>query len=481
MNLDRDNDINPGGSGSISKRRRSIPAYLEILAFYGILITVALASIPYGSVSPSQKLPIVTLICIFAGFRVIENAFSGSFRVSGPGLLLPLFGVICLALAQTVHWPETASPLSFDPYETKAFLLVFGGLIVAGEVLFRYAGDPARRRHLIGLVILVGVASALFGLLRPVYFDGIFVSLAAYTEASQGYAQFINRNHFALLMEMTLGLLLGFLIKGALSEKLKLLGWILSGIVIVALITANSRGGLMSLAALCVFAALVHLITRDWRSGSQREHSAPARRGLGVTVRRTLAGFGICVVVLASVVFTIVFVGGDKVVTRVEKIRDEVEPAEGRVNRAAIWTSTIELIKKNPISGVGFGGYATAITGFDPSAGQFSLQQAHNEYLEILANGGIVGFALFAAFGVIVAMRISRNLRSGDRLTRSGSFGAAIGIFGVLIHSFVDFGLHTMVNALIFVVLIVLATVDDPSRRLSRPPGFGESSGSRLN
>ncbi len=474
MSLNKEPDTNGVLFASISERRQSISTCFEILAFYGILLTILAASVPYGTITDWLRLLVVVLICIFAGFRVIENAVRGPFRVSEPGLLSPLFGVLCLAFAQIITWRATSSPLTFDPYETKAFILVFAGLLVAGEVLFRYAGDPSRLRHLVGLVLVVGSVSALFGLLRPVFFDSIFVSLAEYTQATQGYAQFINRNHFAVLMEMTLGLLLGFLIKGGLSERLKLLVWILAGIIIVALITANSRGGLISLVALSVFAAFVHLMTRVWSKDSVGGDQAAVRRNMFVFARRAIAGIGICGFVLATVVIMIVFVGGDGVVTRIEKLKDEVEAADGgRVNRVVIWTSTFELIKRNPVFGIGFGGYPVAITGFDPSAGKAPLQQAHNEYLEIAANGGIVGLALFAAFGVMVVLRILRNLRSCDRFTRSSSFGAAVGIFGVLIHSFVDFGLHTMINGLIFVALIVISTVDTstrgPRRRLVMP------------
>ena len=51
-----------------------------------------------------------------------------------------------------------------------------------------------------------------------------------------------------------------------------------------------------------------------------------------------------------------------------------------------------------------------------------------------------------------------RNMSSSDPFRRACCFGAMIGTFGVLVHSFVDFGLHILVNAMIFVVLIVIGS-----------------------
>jgi hypothetical protein len=50
------------------------------------------------------------------------------------------------------------------------------------------------------------------------------------------------------------------------------------------------------------------------------------------------------------------------------------------------------------------------------------------------------------------------DLQSTNRFRRAACFGATIGIIGVAVHSPVDFGLHMMINALIFTTLIVIAT-----------------------
>ena len=435
--------------------------FFGAIAFYGLLLTILLFSIPYGTVEVWHKSLLVLMISILGGFRVIDGIRGGTFRIVAPMLVLPLVGILGLAVIQTIPWPGFASAISVDPYETKSFILILGGLIVAGEILVLYTNSINRLKVLIGLVIAVGVGSAVFGSARELFLDRQSDLLSSYLQADQGFAQFINRNHFAVLMEMSFGLLLGILIKGELSEKLRFVGWVLSGIMIYSIIAANSRGGLMSLAGLSGFAVFVHVITRHDPSTKKYERFGRIPAVGNMTVRKTLAAVGLCGLVLGLIVVTIAFVGGDTVVTRIEKLGGEVETINStRVNRNLIWNSTLDLIKDKPILGSGFGGFGAAIPTFDGSSGKFSLKQAHNDYLEILANGGLIAFALFACFGALVVGRISKNLRSRYSFRRSCCFGAAIGMFGVLIHSFVDFGLHIMINAMIFTVLVVIATVN---------------------
>ncbi|HEX6126990.1 MAG TPA: hypothetical protein VFZ23_16575, partial [Pyrinomonadaceae bacterium] len=110
--------------------------------------------------------------------------------------------------------------------------------------------------------------------------------------------------------------------------------------------------------------------------------------------------------------------------------------------------------------GSGFGAYQDAITRFDTSPGRYTLEQAHNEYLEVLANGGLAAAIMFGAFGALAGHRMIRNMRSEDTFRRACCFGAIVGIFGVLIHSSVDFGLHVLTNALVIVVLLVIGTAN---------------------
>lgn len=104
------------------------------------------------------------------------------------------------------------------------------------------------------------------------------------------------------------------------------------------------------------------------------------------------------------------------------------------------------------------GGYGAAITQYFDASGEWTLKQAHNDYLELFASGGLFGFTLGAWFIASFVRMAQERLRLADSFRLSASCGALAGLFGAAIHSFVDFGLHITANALIFTALVAIAT-----------------------
>jgi O-antigen ligase len=122
----------------------------------------------------------------------------------------------------------------------------------------------------------------------------------------------------------------------------------------------------------------------------------------------------------------------------------------------------LELIKAHPIMGIGFGGYATAIPRHHEDTGELIPYEAHNDYLELQASGGVVGTGLFAWFIVQLFKRSSICLRSKQRFRKVVAFGSLVGLCGVALHSLVDSGLHTPLNFIVCTILVVLTTVKIP-------------------
>src|SRR5215471_18036692 len=101
------------------------------------------------------------------------------------------------------------------------------------------------------------------------------------------------------------------------------------------------------------------------------------------------------------------------------------------MDRPEIWQATLRLIRENSVLGVGFGAYSVAITKYiNSSAGDFAPQQAHNDYLEVLASGGIVAGSLFAWFLISCIRQVRARLQSHDR-NLAVRCGACAGLFAV--------------------------------------------------
>ena len=123
-----------------------------------------------------------------------------------------------------------------------------------------------------------------------------------------------------------------------------------------------------------------------------------------------------------------------------------------------MWSTTLEVFKDRPLAGIGFGAYWIGVTKYHEASGELTPQEAHNDYLDLLAAGGLFGSALAIWFVVVFLSKARKQLRSPDSYRRAACLGALAGVFGVAVHSFVDFGLHVTVNAAVFILLIVIAT-----------------------
>ena len=432
--------------------------FLEIAAFYGVLLTTLIVAVPNGTVNDRGRSTFVFAICIFAFIRFVEKISKGGFKLADPLLLTPAIGIVILATLQLFPEYLGSGFATEDSYETKRFIATFTALILAGEILLRYTTTRRRLLALIYVVLIVGVGSGLFGLLRQILPGGENFLTEYFIGSNAAYAQFVNRNHFGFLMEMTTGVLLGLLLRAGLSQSLKLLCWVTIGIIGVSTILANSRGAILSMVGLGVFAIIFHFLVGGDNANARelKNRRMPAVQRL----KALLLPVAACCIFAVVSVLLIAFVGGDAVASRIETIQGEIKSTEeGKAERSKIWQSTIELIKQHPATGVGFGAYGVGITRFDSFSGESSLEQAHNDYLEILANGGIIAFLLMLFFFAVLFIRIREQLNSAaSRLRKACCFGAATGIVGVMLHSFVDFGLHVTINALIFIVLVVIST-----------------------
>jgi O-antigen ligase len=122
------------------------------------------------------------------------------------------------------------------------------------------------------------------------------------------------------------------------------------------------------------------------------------------------------------------------------------------------------MIGDFPITGSGFGTFREVFPRYLPRGSVFDWLQAHNDYLEVLLDGGIVALALVAWLAVAYGRRLVRAVRSSRSPAR---LGLALGIAALAAHAFVDFNHQIPANALLFVTLAALAV---PAERAPRSP-----------
>ena len=404
--------------------------------FVLLLCVLVISPLPYGTVEAWWKAVFVCAvfgICILA---IVDTAIRAFVRVNPWSVLLPLLALSTLAYVQS--WTQ----ISADSFQTRFFALQLLALTAFLALLYRYAATEHRLRLLAYAVITIALVSAIFGTLRLTtqHETGFLLPLL---KPNQGFAQFINKNHFAYLMEMAIGLVIGMGFAARSKQNLIYLAFLSP--LWVALVLSNSRGGFVAILVQVVIATMLLV------------HSSRLRIALAV-------------VLVAGIAFSTLWLNGDRLASNLTPTASDstatLIAARDNASRGDIWRATLKLFAVHPLLGVGLGGYWIGITAYHDASGTLVPQEAHNDYLELLASGGVLGFAIGVWFAITTVRLAKNNLWSSTGFVYALRVGAVIGVAGVVTHSLFDFGLHLLGNAVVFLTLIMMATAQIESRKV---------------
>lgn len=452
---------------SVYRIRHTLPSRF---AFLVICVAIVLSALAYGTVH-------YWALSIFSigGFTIlllwILDAWSlGNFRVSRNLLQLPLLGVLVLGLIQLLPLREISSggttsvalinTLSLDPNSTRLVLVQLATLLIFFAATLVFVDTPHRLRLLVRTIMVFGFLLAIFGLTQS-FTSPTKVYWIRELNQSTAFGPFINRHHFAGYMELTIALPLGLLFAGAVDKEKRLIYLFIAGLMGVALVMTASRGGIISLVAEVLFLVIV---TAIWRRPSERRHRKSEK------LKRVAGRLGLAGALLVGLFLGVVLLGGEFSINR---FIDSVNTDDPTTGRAHFWAVTLDIIKAHPVIGTGLGAFGVIYTRYDSRNGLYRLEQAHNDYLQVLSDAGIVGGVLALSFVMLLFYKALSRARSRDDFRRGVALAALSGCFAVLVHSFFDFTLHTTSNALLFLVLAAIATIDNrvedaPARRRRR-------------
>jgi O-antigen ligase len=445
----------PAKSERAYRLRHTLPSRF---AFLILTVAIVLSALAYGTVHywtlAIFSLGALTILVLW----IVDGWKLGVLRISKNYLQLPLLGMIALGCLQLLPFRSMENTgvitsdrfirtLSLDPYSTRFVLVQVTALLIYLAATLVFTDTPNRLRLLVRTITIFGFLLAIFGLTQS-FTSPNRVYWVRELAQSTAFGPFINRHHFAGYMELTMALPLGLVFSGGVGKEKRLLYLFAAGLMAVALIFTNSRGGMISLVAEVVFIAAIGLRRRH------RRHSIhPDSRLIASRAFRTASALAlVCAIFLGAVYF-----GGEGALTRMVGTVNSDDPTTGR---AHFWDVTLYIIKAHPIIGTGLGAFGVVYTRYDTRNGLYRLEQAHNDYLQVLSDGGLLGALLGLAFIVMLFRMGFARRESRDDFRRGVAIGALAGCFAVLVHSFFDFTLHTTSNALLFLVLAALATMD---------------------
>jgi len=394
----------------------------------GICCLLAFAVLSFGAVEEWSQAVLEVGASLLLVFWAVRQYYFKADQLSIPVEIAPLAAFALLGVLQFVFH------LTASRYDTRIELqLLFTYLVV----LFLMSQAYSRTSHWRGYVwflMTLGFCVSIFGILQYLTFNGKLYWVRTMRYGGIPFGPYVNRNHFAGFAEMIIPVALVPLVLGKVRRERLFLVALFALVPIVALLLSASRGGIISFAVQMVILFLLLLVRR-------------------IRSRHVLVGG----LVVLCAVLAVSWIGVQQVLERFSGMQT-MEVSGGK--RAAMFQDTWRLFLDHPLLGTGLGTFEMVFPPYDSLYDGKIVNHAHNDYVEALAETGIVGGLCCAWF---VGFVLLNSLKGWAEL--GTSFGSALNLSGliacsgILVHSLTDFNLHIPANALLFLASAHLAVV----------------------
>ena len=340
-------------------------------------------------------------------------------------------------------WPVAVSPgaTAYAWALVGAALLVFwSARAVCASGLGRQLVRQISFAGLVAAVVAIGIVAE--GDVTLIY--GRWPTLDA---GARPFGPFVNRNHFATWVLMACPLAIGYVAAAlgtrkppaALAAKLAaFLEWLgtatawvatAAAVMILALIISTSRSGFIGL--------LASLAGGAWLARGRMT------RRMGVLL---------IVALFAAAALVAAYVNFGPLISRVEETM-----AVGAGGRPHIWQETARVARDFWLTGVGLGGYQTAMHVYQQTNRAVFINQAHNQYLQLLAEGGVL-LAIPAVLSVVAFVRLFRARLAQDSSSSAWlRIGAATAMLAVAVQGLWETGLRMPANGVLFAIAAAVA------------------------
>jgi O-antigen ligase len=422
--------VDTSDSIELESRPRREPGIVQWGLVVGLFTLLIFAVLAFGAVDEWSTLVLeagtAVLFLLWAG----KQSFSRQIELAPNPLYLPALLFFGLILAQIALGRSAYSYVT--KYEALQYVSYGIVLLLASECV---RDETARKRFALALIIF-GVSYAFFAVAQELTSNGKIFWVRSPKFGGAIYGSYVNHAHYAGLMEMLVPFPLVVTMGHLLSREKRVLVAFSAVLMATTIFLSGSRGGMIAFAfEMVLFAALALL---------QRKNP---RVALGLVV--------VCVLVFAL----LFFVGKGKVLERLGDLAPGI--------RWNITKDCFRMFSHRPVWGWGLGAFPTTYPSYRSFYTNLFVNEAHNDYAQLLVETGVLGFALMLWFLVrLYQYGWPTSQRWQFKWDGAVSVAALLGCSGLLVHSFVDFNLHIPANAALFYTLCGLAA--SPLARSSR-------------
>ena len=313
------------------------------------------------------------------------------------------------------------------------------GVLAAAWTYHACRDTSSKVQQFLHVLLFIGIVEAALGTVQYLIAPGWIFGYINETQNTSG--TFINRNHFAGLLEMLIPVAFGLAYMSARTfrEFAKPYLYLLAGAYMaLALMLSLSRMGVFCFLCTFVFCGLLLQMRK---------------RG------RVIPVLGLSM--LGLIFLGTVWVGIDALAARYSQLLGP--DATIREDRLLIFRDTVRMISVNPL-GIGSGGFQDRFRPYQTVRLDLVFDHAHNDYLETASEWGIPTAVAFWVFVVSAFVRAVRLFLTICSTRRAGLLLACCGaIFAILIHSAADFNLQIPSNSMLFFVFVGMSLAISPA------------------
>jgi O-antigen ligase len=398
-----------------------------LMSATGVLLLGPLA---FGAVEPWSIFGLESSALFVFAVWAYRQWGSRELNVVDHVLYRPMAAFFVLVLAQWVMG-TTAYRLV-----TYTHLLLYAAYGMLAFVVTQTLRRASQFELLAKVLTAYGLVVACFAILQGMAPNGKLYWIMTSAQGGSIYGPYVNHNHYAGLMEMLVPFPLVLAATQFTNGHRKIIVAGIAALMAASIFLSGSRGGMIAFLAQMVVLSMLLVRKRDasWRQ--------PLMLGM----------------FLALVIIFLVWMGGNQLTQRLTSIHSETrEEINGGV-RLSIDRDCLRMFIKRPVLGWGLGTFPIVYPEFRSFYTNFFVNQAHNDYLQLLVETGLVGFSVGAWFIVLVFRQATSKFKNWtETATGALAVSALLGCVGILVHSLLDFNLQIPANAALFFVLCAIA------------------------
>jgi O-antigen ligase len=405
----------------------------------GFCLLIAFSVLAFGAVEEWAQAGLELGAAVLLVYWAIRFYVCGTEEIFVSPFFLPLTGFLLVVVAQLTLRTTASS------YDTRVALQLLIAYLILIHLMTQAYLQSRHWRGLVWFLMGLGFFVSLFGILQQLTFNGKLYWFREMRYGGTPFGPFVNRNHFAGFAELVIPIALVPLVLGKVRRERLFLVSLFALVPTIALVLSASRGGIVSFVMEMALLCIMLLVGR---------------------IRSKYVLLGAIVVMVA--LLAVSWIGVQRVLGRFSS-NSALEVTSGK--RAAMRHDTWRIFKGHPILGTGLGTLQMVFPPYDTLYDGKIVNHTHNDYLEALAETGVLGGLCCTWFLAILRVESLKGLGAlGSSFNASLNLSGLVGCSGLLVHSLFDFNLHIPANGLLFFVAAHLATARIQPDSVGVPP-----------